>query len=87
MVTIGIHLILHDDGNTLKRVNEARGFESSVQPIRLPKGLGIDRDDRIEARTFLVIGFDAVQVKLHQLVGGQLTRSIRVMTILDGSFR
>ena len=71
----------------MKQASDARGFESSVELIRLLKGSRIDRDDRIEAGTFLVVRLDPVQVELDQLVGGQTAGFVGVLNILDCRFR
>src|SRR5215472_6194032 len=71
----------------MKRAGKARGSKGSVQLIRILKSPGIDRDDRIEAGTPLVIGLDPVQIELDQLVGSQPAGFVGILNILDCRFR
>jgi len=71
----------------VKRAGETGGLKGSVQPVSFLKGLGIDRDDRVEAWTLLVKRLDPVQIELDELVGGQPTGFIGVLNILDGRLR
>ena len=66
-----IHLILDDDWNTMKGTGKAGRLESRIQPIRLFKRLGIDRDDRIDGGPLLLIRIDPLEIKLHQLMRRQ----------------
>src|SRR4051812_12228445 len=49
--------------------------------------MGIDRDDRIKSRTFLVVGLDSIQVELDQSAGRQPAGLVSVLNILDCRFR
>ena len=50
------------------------GFAFRIQCRRLNQDIGVERNDRIQIQPRgCVIGRDPVEVKLHQLRGGQLS--------------
>ncbi len=68
----------------MKRAGETGALEGSVQPVGFLKGLGIDRDDGVEARAFLVKGLDTVQIELDKLARGEPPGFVGIMNILYG---
>ena len=60
-------------------------FEVLVHGVGLLQALRIDVQNRFELRPLLVVGLDAVQVLLHQIMAGQRTRLQRAVNIHNGS--
>jgi hypothetical protein len=52
-----------------------------IEGARLRQRLLVERDDRIELRSCAVIGLDARQVQLHQLLGSQLAFGERLLDV------
>ena len=82
----GVGLILDEDRDAVKRSDEAGGLERGIESIRFIEGCGIQRDDRVDSGTFLVIGLDAIEVYLHQLAAGELAGLIGRVDFVDGRF-
>ena len=68
----------------MQRANQPGGFECDVQLVGIFEGLGIERDDRIDRRSLLVIRCDAIQIKLDELAAGKLLRFVGDMNLFDG---
>ena len=67
----GVNLILENDRNTVKWTGQTGGFECGIESVGFFESLRIDRNDRIDRWSLLVICLDAIQVELNQLVRGE----------------
>src|SRR5262249_56630091 len=59
-------LILQQDGNAMQGTRQPRRLKSRIQSLGFLDGTRVDRLNRIEVRSALVIGLDAFQVKFYQ---------------------
>ena len=58
----------------------------SVERARIRHGIGIDIQDRVQARTGLVVCGDAVQIELNELNRRELTGGHRRLEVPDALF-
>ena len=68
-----VGLILHDDRNAVQRADEARLLQMRVEPVGFLERGGIERDQRVDRRAFLVVGRDPIEIELHQLPDGKIS--------------
>jgi len=67
----------------MQRPQAPRAVQFLVERVRGRQCAGVDHDDRVEGRPFPVIGFDVVDIGLHQLPTGQLFSDQRRADIRD----
>ena len=61
-----VDLVLHQDGNAVQRPNRTRSLIGRIEPIGVLQCMVIERDDRIDGRTLLVVSSDAIEIGLDQ---------------------
>ena len=82
----GLDLILEENRDAVQRPAESAGGEGGVEAGGLVEGGGVQVGDGVEPRSLLVVGFDAVEVTLHQVDAGQLSGEKRGVHLRDGCF-
>jgi hypothetical protein len=78
-----VELVFHDEGDAVQRPREPRLLERGVQTIGFLQRLRVDRDDRIERRTLLVVRLDAIEIQLHQTPRRQRPAFVGGVDLLD----
>ena len=61
-------------------------LERGVELRRLLHGERVDGDERIDARAFLVIGVDTLEIHLDEFAGGERSALVGGVDIRDGCF-
>ena len=79
-------IVFDDDGNTVQRPPHSPRPALSVKLIGGREGLRVERDHRVECRTFLVVCRDPGQVEFHELAGRDRTGLHRRLQLGDGLF-
>jgi hypothetical protein len=67
----------------VQRADRTRRFVGRIKLVRIRERVRIDRDDRVDHRAFLVIGRDAVEIELRQLMRGQRAGLVRRLDGID----
>ena len=70
----------------MQRTCASKGFVGGIEPVRFFERVGIDRDQRIDMRSLLVEGCDAVQIHLHDVTAGELAGLVSGVNIVNGRF-
>ena len=80
----GVVVIFKDDRNPVKRTTHFAGLALSVERFGLGECFRIERDDRVDRRTYLVISSDSGEVDLGQFFRRQRTLFKGGLKIGDG---
>ena len=70
----------------MQRTDGAGCLICRVEAVGFFERVGIDRDECVDVRAFLVEGFDAVEIHLHELMTGELAGFITGVYVFDGCF-
>src|SRR5262249_55843256 len=80
---VGIVVVLHDDRDSVQRAELSGEFEFAVEPVSLGQSIGIDHNDGIQAGR-LIIGLNAHEVGLHQLMTSHFAGADGGLSLSDG---
>src|SRR5215213_5249460 len=84
----GVNLVLEEDRYAVEGPDEApRGLRLRVKCVRLLEYVGIQRKHRVEGRTLLVIGINAIEVHPDQSPHGQPAVPVSGVNVLDSSVK
>src|SRR4030095_10320306 len=82
----GIDLVFDENRNAVQRADRARRFVGRIKLVGIRERVRIDSDDRVDHRAFLVIGRDAVEIELRQLMRGQPPGLVGGLNRVDRGF-
>ena len=80
---VGVEVVLHQDGDAEEGAGLLAGGQRRVQFAGAVEGGGVHHRDRVDA---LLVGFDAVEVRLHHQAAGGRAREDRLLHPGDGGF-
>src|ERR1700738_17300 len=77
----GIVVVLENDGHAVQRAELSAMGEAGIQEVGRGQRTSVQGQDGIELRSLLVIGRDAVEVSLDELVAGQAVIAERLLDL------
>src|SRR5215813_6811258 len=81
-----IGLVFHDQWNSVERSDRSRLLKCGVQPLRFVQHVRVERDNRIDGWTGFIVRRDAIEVHLHQLLGGEGPAPVSCVNVFDRRF-
>ena len=79
-------IVLDDDRHAMQRPQALGALRFLIERVGGRERARVDRHDRVEGRPLPVIGFDAVDIRLHQLPAGELFSDQRRAYVGDRRF-
>ena len=76
-------VILQDDGDAMQLSAHFAALAFRIELPRLVERLFVESDDRVDGRALFVVGLDPLEVRAHQLLGGQRSAGKRRIQVGD----